>query len=107
MSGRMDAQWIEVEGVVRSTDGAHLLMICYGREVMASIGAGSAAVVNGLVDAAVRVRGVGVTALDNRGRIQGIHLLIPSLEQLDVVEAPIDPVSNPLHPTRTLLGLTD
>jgi signal transduction histidine kinase len=106
MGGRMDAQWIEMEGVVRSTDGAHLLMICYGREVMASIGAGSAAVVNGLVDAAVRVRGVGVTALDNHGRIQGIHLLIPSLEQLDVVESPVDPYSKPIQPIGSLLGLS-
>ena len=105
MSGRMDAQWIEMEGVVRATDGAHLLMICYGREVMASIGAGSATVVNGLVDAAVRVRGVGVTALDDRGRIQGIHLLIPSLEQLEVVEAPVDPFSKPVQPIGSLLGL--
>jgi hypothetical protein len=106
MSGRMDAQWIEMEGVVRSTDGAHLLMICYGREVMASIGAGSATVVNGLVDAAVRVRGVGVTALDDRGRIQGIHLLIPSLEQLEVVEAPVDPFAKPIQPIGSLLGLS-
>lgn len=106
MSGRMDAQWIEMEGVVRATDGAHVLMICYGREVMASIGAGSASVVNGLVDAAVRVRGVGVTALDDRGRIQGIHLLIPSLEQLEVVEAPKDPFSEPIQPIGKLLGLS-
>ncbi|MDB6019544.1 MAG: Integral rane sensor signal transduction histidine kinase [Pedosphaera sp.] len=106
MSGRMDAQWIEMEGVVRATDGAHLLMICYGREVMASIGAGSVSVVNGLVDAAVRVRGVGVTALDDRGRIQGIHLLIPSLEQLEVVEAPVDPFLQPIQPIGSLLGLS-
>jgi signal transduction histidine kinase len=106
MSGRMDAQWIEVEGVVRSTDGAHLLMICYGREVMASIGAGASAVVNGLVDAAVRVRGVGITALDDRGRIQGIHLLIPSLEHVEVVESPRDPFSLPIQPIGRLLGLS-
>jgi signal transduction histidine kinase len=106
MSGRMDAQWVEMEGVVRATDGAHLLMICYGREVMASIGAGYASVVNGLVDAAVRVRGVGVTALDDRGRIQGIHLLIPSLEQLEVVEAPVDTFSQPIQPIGSLLGLS-
>ncbi len=106
MSGRMDAQWVEMEGVVRATDGAHLLMICYGREVMASIGAGSAATVNGLVDAAVRVRGVGVTALDDRGRIQGIHLLIPSLEQLEIIEAPVDPFSKPVQPIGSLLGLS-
>ncbi|MBW8863674.1 MAG: hypothetical protein JF609_01900, partial [Verrucomicrobia bacterium] len=106
MSGRMDAQWIEMEGVVRATDGAHLLMVCYGREVMASIGAGSASVVNNLVDAAVRVRGVGVTALDERGRIQGIHLLIPSIEHLEVTEEPADPFAKPIQPIGSLLGLS-
>jgi signal transduction histidine kinase len=106
MSGRMDAQWIEMEGVVRSTDGAHLLMICSGREVMASIGAGAAAVVKGLVDAAVRVRGVGITALDDRGRIKGIHVLIPSLEQVEVLEPPQDPFSLPIQPIGGMLGLS-
>lgn len=106
MSGRLDAQWIEVEGVVRSTDGAHLLMICYGREVMASIGAGAATVVKNLVDAAVRVRGVGITALDDQGRIQGIHLLIPALEHIEVLESPPDPFSLPAQPIGSLLGLS-
>lgn len=106
LSGRMDAQWIELEGVVRATDGAHLLLICYGREVMASIGAGSVGVVNHLVDAAVRVRGVGVTALDDRGRIQGTHLLIPSLEQIEVVKEPADPFAKPIQPIGSLLGLS-
>jgi signal transduction histidine kinase len=106
LSGRTDAQWIEMEGVVRSTDGAHLLMICYGREVTASVGAGAAGLVKGLVDAAVRVRGVGVTALDDQGRIQGTHLLIPSLEHVDVVEAPVDPEALPVRPIGSLLGLS-
>jgi signal transduction histidine kinase len=106
VSGRMDAQWIEMEGVVRSTDGAHLLMICYGREVTASVGAGASGLVKGLVDAAVRVRGVGVTALDDRGRIQGTHLLIPSLEHVDVVETPVDPETLPVRPIGSLLGLS-
>jgi signal transduction histidine kinase len=106
MSGRMDAQWIELEGVVRSTDGAHLLLICYGREVTASLTAGAAGLVKGLVDAAVRVRGVGVTALDDRSRIQGIHLLIPSLEHVEVVEPPADPAKLPVRPIGTLLGLS-
>ncbi len=106
VNGRMDAQWIEMEGVVRSTDGAHLLLICYGREVTASLTAGAAELVKGLVDAAVRVRGVGVTALDDRGRIQGMHLLIPSLEHVEVVDAPADPAQLPVRPIGTLLGLS-
>jgi signal transduction histidine kinase len=106
LSGRMDAQWIELEGVVRATDGAHLLLICYGQEVTASIGAGSVGVVNQLVDAEVRIRGVGVTALDDNGRIQGTHLLIPSLEQIEVVEEPADPFEKPIRPIGSLLSMS-
>src|SRR5207248_1765210 len=86
--------------------GAHLLMTCYGRELIASISAGAANTVKDLVDAAVRVRGVGVTALDDQGRIQGIHLLIPSLEQLEIIDPPRDPFSLPLQPIGQLLGLS-
>ena len=106
LSGRIDAQWIEVEGVVRSTDGAHLLIICDGRELMATFGVAPAGVVRALVDAEVRVRGVGVTAMDEQGRIQGIHLLIPSLEHLDVVEPPRDPGLLPVRTIGSLLGLS-
>ena len=106
MSGRMEAQWIEVEGVVRSTDGAHLLIICYGRELMATLAAAPAGPVSGLVDAEVRVRGVGVTAMDAQGRIQGIHLLIPSLEHLEIISPPSDPAMLPVRPIGSLLGLS-
>jgi signal transduction histidine kinase len=98
-----DGQWVELEGVVRATDGAHLLMICHGREVTASIGSGSTALVNGLVDASVRVRGVGVTALDDQGRVQGVHLVVSGLDQIDVLEAPREPFSLPVEPVGNLL----
>jgi signal transduction histidine kinase len=106
LSGRIDAQWIEVEGVVRSTDGAHLLIICDGRELMATFGVAPAGVVKALVDAEVRVRGVGVTAMDEQGRIQGIHLLIPSLEHMELVEPPRDPALLPVRTIGSLLGLS-
>ena len=105
MSGRIDGQWIEVDGVVRSTDGSHLVMICDGRELMATMGAATDGLVNQLVDAEVRVRGVGVTAMDDEGRVQGIRLLIPSLEQVDVVAPPSDPRMLPVRKIGSLLGL--
>jgi signal transduction histidine kinase len=73
---------------------------------MATISSGAATVVNGLVDAAVRVRGVGITALDDQGRIQGMHVLIPSLAHVEVVEAPHEPFSLPIQPIGKLLGLS-
>ena len=105
MSGRIDGQWIEVEGVVRSTDGSHLLIICDGRELMATMGAANDGLVDQLVDAEIRVRGVGVTAMDDEGRVQGIRLLIPSLEQVDVVAPPSDPQTLPVRKIGSLLGL--
>ncbi len=105
MSGRIDGQWIEVEGVVRSTDGSHLLMICDGRELMATMGAATDGAVDQLVDAEVRVRGVGVTAMDDEGRVQGIRLLIPSMEQVDVISPPLDPRTLPVRKIGGLLGL--
>jgi signal transduction histidine kinase len=105
VSGQMDSQWIEMDGVVRATDGAHLLMNCDGRQVTASITAASADVVRQLVDAAVRVRGVGLSALDDWGRIQGAHLLIPSLEYVEVQQAAPKPFSQPIRPIGSILKL--
>ncbi len=105
MSGRIDGQWIEVEGVVRSTDGSHLLMICDGRELMATMGAATDGLVNQLVDAEIRVRGVGVTAMDDEGRVQGIRLLIPSMDEVDVVAPASDPQMLPVRKIGSLLGL--
>jgi len=105
MGGSFDTQWIEEEGVVRSTDGSHLLIISGGQEMMATLDAAPAGMVNGLVDAEVRVRGVGVTAMDNQGRIQGIHLLIPSLEHVDVMVPPADPARLPVRKIGSLLGM--
>jgi signal transduction histidine kinase len=106
VSGQMDSQWIEMEGVVRATDGAHLLLNCDGRPVTASINAGSVQVVKELVDAAVRLRGVGLAALDDWGRVQGVHLLIPSLEFVDVQQPAPKPFSQPIQPIGSILQLS-
>jgi hypothetical protein len=66
-NGRMDAQWVEMRGVVRATDGAHLLLNCEGRQVTASVGAAAGSVVNRLVDASIRIQGVALAALDDWG----------------------------------------
>jgi len=106
LSGQVDAQWVEMEGMVRSTDGSHVLIICDGRELMVTVGEAPVSQVRSLVDAEVRVRGVGVAAMDEQGRIQGMHLLIPSLEDVEVVEPPCDPMQLPVRPIGTLLGLS-
>lgn len=107
MNGRIDAQWVEVQGVVHSTDGSHLSIVCDGGELMASLGEAVNGEVNGLVDSEIRARGVGIVAMDDQGRIQGMHLLIPSMEQVDVLEPPADPAKLPIRTIGSLLGLSE
>lgn len=107
MNGRVDGQWVEVQGVVHSTDGSHLSIVCDGGELMASLGEAANGDVNGLVDAEIRARGVGIVAMDEQGRIQGMHLLIPSLEQIEVLEPPADPAKLPIRTIGSLLGWSE
>jgi len=96
-------QWIELQGVVRATDGSHLLLSCEGGRLMATIRTAPAHRVEELVDAAVRMRGVAVAATDDRGQVQGIQLLVPSLEYVQVQQEPADPFSLPVRPIESLL----
>jgi len=105
-NGRMDSQWVEMDGVVRATDGAHLLLSCDGRPVTASFGAAAAPMVNQLVDATVRVRGVGIASLDDWGRMQGVHLLIPSLQYLQVEQPPAVPFSQPVQSIASIMQVS-
>ena len=101
--GRMVDQWVEIEAVVRSTDGSHLLLNSEGGQLMATIRAAPAPTVRQLVDATVRIRGVCVAATDSRGRMQGVQLLVPSLESVEVAQEPADPFSLPVRPIGSLL----
>ena len=101
--GRMLHQWVEIEAVVRATDGSHLLLNSEGGQLMATIRAAPAPAVWQLVDAAVRIRGVCVAATDNRGRMQGVQLVVPSLEFVEVVQEPAEPFSLPVRPIGSLL----
>ncbi len=102
-SGRMVDQWVEIEGVVRSTDGSHLLLNSEGGQLMATIRAAPAPAVRQLVDATVRIRGVCVAATDSRGRMQGVQLVVPSLESVEVTQVPADPFSLPVRTIGSLL----
>ena len=101
--GRRVDQWVEIEAVVRSTDGSHLLLNSEGGQLMATIRAAPAPAVRQLVDATVRIRGVCVAATDTRGRMQGVQLLVPSLESVEVAQVPAEPFSLPVRPIGSLL----
>jgi signal transduction histidine kinase len=105
-SGQSDAQWIKVDGVVQSTDGSHLLITCDGQQLMATITHAPVKLVENLVDAQVQACGIQVMARDEQGRVQGIHLLIPSLDYVDVITPPADPQKLRTQNLGNLLGLS-
>ncbi len=72
---------------------------------MATLGMAPNELVKQLVDAEIRVRGVGIAARDDHGRVQGIHLLIPSLDDVDVLAPAPDPGALPVRKIGSLLGL--
>jgi signal transduction histidine kinase len=89
-SGQMDAQWVEVDAVVRATDGSHLLLACESGQLTATIREAPALAVDNLLDASIRVRGVSLAATDPRGQMQGVELLVPSLQFIQTLQAPVD-----------------
>ena len=95
VGGRMNGCWIEIDAVVRATDGSHLLLYIEGRQMMATIRSAAVADVKRLVDASVQLRGVCVNATDDRNIVQGIQLIVPSLEFVSVLEAPPDLTAMP------------
>jgi signal transduction histidine kinase len=99
-------QWVEVEGVVRSTDGSHLLLVAEGGAIMATIRSAPATQVQTLVDATVRLRGLDIMATDDRGQFQGIQLVVPSLEQVEVERAAPDPFALTARPIASLFRVS-
>ena len=102
-SGQTDAQWIEIEAVVHATDGSHLLLACEGGQLMATIVSAPASAVNSLVDATIRVRGVSIAASNERGNMQGVQLVVPSMEFIEVENPPADGFSLPPRKISSLL----
>jgi hypothetical protein len=60
-----------------------------------------------LVDARVRVRGVGATLFNSKHQMIGVQVFVPSLDFVHVVQAPApDPFANPRQPIAMLLRWT-
>ncbi len=104
-SGQLDAQWIEIDAVVRVTDGSHLLLASDNGQLMATIRSASVADVKRLVDASVRVRGICMAATDERGQMQGIQLVVPSMEFIEVRQPPGNAFALPPRPIDSLFQI--
>jgi PAS domain S-box-containing protein len=104
-TGSFDGRWVEMDGIVRSfvqeAEGDVLVI-----DVATPTGAFKvripgyrAAFPMQLVDANVRFRGVCGAAFNRRHQLVSIHLLTPTVDDLDVLEpAPVDPFEVDITP---------
>jgi signal transduction histidine kinase/CheY-like chemotaxis protein len=99
-TGRLDSQWVEASGVVRSEDdnnGHTILRIVSGVHEMQVTIPSSSGGATGWIDSKVHVRGVCGAIFNNRRQLTGINLLAPSPEYVEVTEpGPADPFTLPL-----------
>lgn len=102
--GHLDAQWVEMRGVVRRASASwnHLrfsVMTRKGRfDVLVPGFAGTNAPA-GLLDSRIVVRGICGSDLNARGQLTGITLYAPGLRQVETLErAPADPFDVPATP---------
>jgi signal transduction histidine kinase len=101
-SGHGVDQWVEIKGVVHASDGSHVLLECEGEQALVTIRSAAAPLVDNLVDAVVRMRGIGTLARDEH-QVRGITLIVPSLEYVEVDQAPVDGFSLPTRQISSLL----
>lgn len=89
-SGSLDAQWVEMEGIVLSAANQHLTIGAQGGRVSCFVSDGNE--LEHFLNAIVRVRGVVAADWDRSRHVQGLHLNLPS-EDFISLEAP--PPENP------------
>jgi PAS domain S-box-containing protein len=110
-SGRLDSQWIELRGVVRSVaerDGGLILNISSGAFECRAFVLTYPSFPANILDAQIRVRGVFAGLYDPSSvRVIGFQMLTPSWSDVEVLERPSQQLwSAPLRPIRFLLRLT-
>jgi PAS domain S-box-containing protein len=110
-SGRLDSQWVELQGVVRSVverDGGLVLNVSSGAFECSVFVLNYPSLPTDIVDAQIRVRGVFAGLYDPSSiRVIGFHVLVPSWSDVEVLEKPTQAFwSAPLRPIRLLLRLT-
>jgi PAS domain S-box-containing protein len=110
-SGRLDSQWIELEGIVRSVaerEGGLVLNVSSGAFECSVFVLKYPSVPTDLVDSQVRLRGVFSGLYDPSSvRFIGFQVLTPSWSDVKLLERPTQaPWSAPVRPIRLFLRLT-
>ena len=90
-SGAEDGQWVELSGVVRwdGREWLHRVLQIHDGErfVRVRIQDQKPSALGNLTDARVKVRGVGAGYYDGTGKTTGVTIYVPSLREVEVVEA--------------------
>ena len=111
--GQEDSQWIELRGVVRSTEvgeswGQNVLFLNVevgGGKISARVRNFKPADAERLVDAEVRIRGVSGTNFNGRRQFVGIRMFVNDIGEINVERPPPeDPFSTPIVPIRDILS---
>jgi diguanylate cyclase (GGDEF)-like protein len=100
LAGRMDGQWVEVEGVVHAV---HLLpknvifdFETNGGPISATTLRENDTDYNALVDSLVRLHGNAAPLFNKRMQMAGVHMYFPTLAEIKVIRAaPKDPFAMP------------
>jgi signal transduction histidine kinase/CheY-like chemotaxis protein/HPt (histidine-containing phosphotransfer) domain-containing protein len=111
LTGGNDGQWVEVEGIVRSTrtfGQSEVLEVALTDGTIVATTVHSPAVdYSKFVDASIRIRGNAAPLFNHRGQLTGAHLLFPGTSTVQVVEAaPSLPFQEPVIPLRGLMSFT-
>lgn len=101
LSGSLDTQWVEVEGVLRKYDNsgpgpAYLAMVVEGHSCQVLPKDTLTRTREQLVDAKVRVRGVLLNIANLRSQVAGLKIHINGDEDIEILAAPpADPFQSP------------
>jgi signal transduction histidine kinase len=104
MNGSLDAQWVEVQGIVLGVNGSDLLLGIQGGYVTARLFGGGNSILPSYVDSIVRVRGTVRPMANAQRQVQTVIIQVSSPYLITVDEpAPVDPFAVPSKKVSELL----
>jgi diguanylate cyclase (GGDEF)-like protein len=111
LSGSLDGQWVEVQGIVRSVylsdRNAILNVATTGGPVSATTSREPKTDYDALVDSLVTIHGNAAPVFNLKRQMVGVHLYFPSLNEVKVIQAaPPDPFELPVLSISHLLRFT-
>ncbi|HTI69846.1 MAG TPA: ATP-binding protein, partial [Candidatus Limnocylindria bacterium] len=104
ISGKEDANWVEIDGIVRDVQDHRLDVSTGAGRVAVAINKIESGTLDKLLASFVRIRGVCSITRNSHGEPLGIKLLVPSSEFVEIVAfPPEDPFKLPTIPIQQIL----